>query len=311
MQIETVRGPVESSELGVTLAHEHIAIFSDGVPTAFPGAYDRDEAVASAIAQLGEAAALGVDSIVDLTVLGLGRDIGIVSEVAAAVPVHVVVATGIYTFDRLPHYFEHRSVEDMAALFVGDIVKGIGDTDVRAAVLKCATDQPGITAGVDKVLRACARAHQATGVPVNTHTDAATRRGLEQVEVFAEEGVDLRSVVIGHCGDSDDLDYLTAIADRGCVLGMDRFGIDHFLPLDRRCDVVAEMWRRGYGDRMVLSHDCVCTLDWFPPERGIGGRGMTLIHQDVLPRLADAGMGDDDIAQLLVHTPRRVLEGAR
>ena len=126
--------------------------------------------------------------------------------------IKVVVATGLYTFNDLPTYFQVRDVDEMADLFVSDITEGIQGTDVKAAVLKCATDAPGVTPGVEKVLRAVARAHLRTGVPISTHTHAAMRRGLEQQDIFESEGVDLRRVIIGHSGDSEDLDYLTKLA---------------------------------------------------------------------------------------------------
>ncbi|HUP76564.1 MAG TPA: hypothetical protein VM282_26255 [Acidimicrobiales bacterium] len=308
MKIETARGQVESDELGVTLAHEHFAVLTDGLALAFPQTFDRVAATEHAVRLAHDAYALGIRSMVDLTVLGLGRDIHFIRDIAAQIPVNVIVATGLYTFVDVPTYFRSRSIDDMSALFVADIEQGIGGTDTRAGILKCATDEPGVTPGVDMVLRACARAHKATGVPISSHTHADTERGLDQIAIFEDEGVDLSSVVIGHCGDAHDVDYLVRVAEKGVTMGMDRFSIDGRSPLELRVAMVVEMWKRGYGDRMVLSHDCVCTIDWFPsvPERDFG-----YIHREVLPRLSDAGMSDSDIEQMLVHTPRRILEGSR
>jgi phosphotriesterase-related protein len=312
MLIQTARGPVESSELGVTLAHEHLAISTDGVAETFPRTYDRAAATEAAVAMVLDAVAAGAESLIDVTVLGLGRDIRLIADVAARVPAHIVVATGIYTFGDVPAYFKRRSVDDMADVFVDDIRLGIGDSGIRAGMLKCATDEPGVTPGVDMVLRACARAHRRTGCPITTHTHAATRRGLEQIAIFEDEGVDLSTVVIGHCGDTNDIDYLEAVAAKGCILGMDRFGVGNATnPQDARIATVVEMWKRGWGAQMVVSHDCPCTIDWFPSHPMGPGRSIRLIFDEVLPALRDAGMGDDDIAQLMVHTPRRFLEGSR
>ena len=116
----------------------------------------------SAIAELKEAKAHGVDTIVDLTVMGLGRDVKTVRDIAQASGMRVIVATGLYTYDVLPHHFESRDADYMAAQFVADIEDGIQGTDIRAGILKCATDEPGVTTGVEKVLRAVARAHRQT-----------------------------------------------------------------------------------------------------------------------------------------------------
>ena len=180
----------------------------------------------------------------------------------------------------------------MVDMFVRDITEGIADTGIKAAVLKCATDRPGVTPGVERVLRAVAQAHRATGAPITTHTQAATHRGLEQQKIFAEEGVDLSRVVIGHSGDTDDLGYLEELIANGSLLGMDRFGIDGLLSTEKRVAVIAELCRRGYAERMVLSHDASCYLDWIPGELPFGRAAELALppHQPGrAPRAAGAG----------------------
>src|SRR3972149_4651531 len=154
--------------------------------------------------------------------------------VAGDIPLNIIVATGLYTYNELPRYFQSRDADVMAELFVRDITEGIQGTNVKAAILKCATHEPGVTRGVEKVLRAVARTHRRTGVPISTHTHAPTRRGLEQQAIFEEEGVDLSRVIIGHSGDTEDTDYLEALLKRGSYIGMDRFGIDIYLTTEKR-----------------------------------------------------------------------------
>lgn len=310
--VQTATGPIDSAKLGVTLAHEHLAITSDGVPDIFPRTYDREFAIREAVDMVKAAADRGVESLIDLTVFGLGRDIELIRRVAERVPVNVIVATGIYTFTDVPLYFQNRSVDAMAEVFIADLCEGVGTTDTRAGILKCATDKPGITPGVEKVLRAAARAHNATGRPISTHTDAATRRGLEQIAIFEDEGVDLRTVVIGHCGDTNELDYLEAVAAKGCILGMDRFGVGYSRnSQEDRIATIIELCRRGYTDQMVLSHDCPCTLDWYPAHPMGDNRVITLLHDTVIPLLLDGGLTQAHIDQMMIHTPRRLLEGVR
>ena len=104
--------------------------------------------------------------------------------------------------------------------------------------------------------------HRATGVPISTHTEPATRRGLEQQKVFESEGVDLSRVVIGHSGDTADLEYLEELLARGSYLGMDRFGLYGILSFEERVRTVVELCERGYVDKLVLSHDAACYNDW-------------------------------------------------
>ncbi|HEY8491494.1 MAG TPA: phosphotriesterase-related protein [Dehalococcoidia bacterium] len=310
--VETVQGPVDTADLGVTLMHEHVFVLSEGVRQNFPSVWDEEAQVRAAVERLRALASRGVRTMVDLTVLGLGRDVPLVQRVASQVDLNIIVATGLYTYDELPRYFQTRDADHMAELFVRDIREGVQGTGVKAAILKCATDEPGVTPGVEKVLRAVARAHRQTGVPISTHTHAASRQGLRQQEIFEQEGVDLRRVVIGHSGDTEDIDYLVTLAERGSYLGMDRFGIDRFLPTDRRVAVIARLCELGYADRMVLSHDASCYIDWYQPElirQYVPNWHYTHISDDVLPALRRAGVTEEQIHAMLVENPRRIFEG--
>lgn len=310
-QVETLRGPVDTAQLGFTLMHEHVFVLSQGVPENFPSVWDEAEQVASARQELRELLDLGVQTIVDLTVLGQGRNIPRLRQVMGDVRLNVIVATGLYTFNELPQYFNNRDADVMADLLVRDIKEGIQGTSVKAAILKCATDEPGVTPGVEKVLRAVARAHRRTGVPISTHTHAATRRGLEQQAIFEQEGVDLGRVIIGHSGDSEDISYLEALLKRGSFIGMDRFGIDILLPTEKRVATIARLCEMGYADRMVLSHDASCYIDWFPQEAlrsTVPNWHHRYISQDVLPALRGAGVSEEQIRQMTVENPRRIFE---
>jgi len=310
--VQTARGPIDTAKLGRTLMHEHVFVISTEIQQNYPEEWGAEEKrVADAIKRLNELKAAGIDTILDPTAIGLGRYVPRIKKIADQIGLNIVVATGLYTFDVLPHYFNARGEDIMTQMFVRDIEKGIADTGIKAGVLKCATDEPGVTKGVEQVLRCCARAHRQTGVPITTHTHARTRRGLEQQKIFKEEGVDLSRVVIGHCGDSDDLDYLTEIMANGSYIGMDRFGIDVILSTEKRVNTVAELCKRGFADKMVLSHDAACYLDWIPgelPPPMLRHWNYLHISKDILPMLRDKGVNDAQIEQMLVTNPRRYFE---
>jgi phosphotriesterase-related protein len=199
----------------------------------------------------------------------------------------------------------------MTDMFIRDIEQGIAGTGVKAGILKCATDTPGVTPGVDRVLRAVAQAHRQTGVPISTHTHAGTRRGLEQQRIFAEEGVDLSRVVVGHSGDTTDVDYLEELIGNGSYIGMDRFGVDVYLPFADRVDTVARMCERGHAEQMVLSHDANCYWDALPEEMqavAMPNWHYLHIHNDVIPALKDRGVTDEQLTTMLVDNPRRIFE---
>ena len=317
--VETIRGPIETGALGPTLMHEHVIVLSPEILQNHPEFWDEEERVTDAVAKLDELKGRGIDSIVDPTVIGLGRYIPRLQRIAEQTELNIVAATGLYTYNDLPFFFRLRpgpgalveGPEPMVAMFVEDITEGIAGTGVKAAIIKCATDELGLTPGVERVLRACARAHRETGVPITTHTDVVTYRGRDQQRVFLEEGVDLTRVVIGHSGDSSDLDYLRELMDNGSMIGMDRFGVDAYSSFDQRVAVVVDLCAQGYADRMVLAHDAACFMDWIDQDikaAVLPNWHYTHISDDVLPALRERGVTADQIQQMLVGNPRRLFE---
>ena len=192
--------------------------------------------------------------------------------------------------------------------------------DIKAAFLKCAADEPGLTDGVEKVHRAVARASKRTGAPIMAHSRPASGTGPKQIDIFEEEGVDLSRVQIAHTGDTDDLDYIESLLGRRVFIGMDRYGLEMFLPMDRRNAMVAELLRRGYADRMFLSADSCATIDWFPQEAEemFTSQGLvredwspSLVFEEVLPALRqDGGLTDEHFQTMFVDNPRRWLTGS-
>jgi phosphotriesterase-related protein len=318
MTIETVRGPIEGSALGTTLMHEHVFVLNREIMENYPGYWDEEHRVEDAVAKLNQLKEAGVDTIVDPTVIGLGRYIPRVQRIAAQTDLNIVAATGLYTYNEVPFYFSSRGpgtlldgAEPMIEMFVTDITEGIAGTGVKAGILKCATEEAGLTPGVERVLRAVAQAHRQTGAPITTHTHAATRRGLDQQRVFTEEGVDLTRVVIGHSGDTTDLGYLEELITNGSYVGMDRFGVDVYLPFEDRVATVVALCEAGHADRVVLSQDASCFIDWFDEAiipLAVPNWHYLHISHDVLPALREKGVTDDQIEQMLVGNPRAILE---
>ena len=319
--VETLTGPIDVSELGTVLMHEHILIVTPEVQLNYPGlgGWDEDKYVEEARAKLTELKDAGYDTIVDLTVLGSGRNIPLVKRAVEGSGINVIVATGLYSYAELPKVFhfagpgtELGGDEPMDALFRADIVDGIAGTGVKAGVLKCATDEWGVVLENERVIRAVARVHKETGTPISTHTHARSEQGLAQQKIFKEEGVDLGRVVIGHSGDTDDLDYLEKLIDAGSYIGMDRFGIDLILPFEARVATVAAMCERGYADRMVLSQDYAAFMDFLPwalVPQVLPRWSYLHIHNDVLPALREQGVSDEQIEQMLVRNPVAIFGG--
>jgi len=322
--VETVRGPVAVGDLGPTLMHEHVFVLStEHVQNYGSGNWWHEEArVAEAIAKLNALHAKGIRTIVDPTVWGIGRYIPRIQRIAAATPLNIVVATGLYVYQELPQQYVYRGPgllldmpDPLVTDFVQDLTEGIAGTGVKAAFLKCCLEAAEPTPGVERIARAVARAHAETGAPITVHTSGPEQSGRTAVKIFKEEGVDLAKVVIGHAGDSNDLAYLTELAEEGVLLGMDRFGLDLFNPGAQRVKTIAALAARGYADRMVLSHDANCFIDYFgalhDQAKAAAAPNWHYEHisDDVLPALLAAGVTQAQLDTMLVQNPARYFGG--
>lgn len=318
--VPTVGGDLAAPDLGRTLMHEHIFVLSREVLDNVPGLWSEEHYVEEAIRQLNELAATGVASIADPTVIGLGRYIPRIERVAREVDVNIVVATGVYAFAEMPHFFRYRGPgtmlggpEPITELLLRDIREGIGGTSVRAGFIKCALQDMEMTPDVERILSCTAEVHLETRTPILTHSGGHNESGRVLQSFLAERGVDLERVVIGHVGDTTDLDYLMGLADRGSFLGMDRFGYTPFLDTPRRVDTIRRLCERGYADRIVLGHDSAVFTDLLPPaERAkhLPDLSYLFIPRDVLPMMREVGISEDDIDTMLVANPRRFFFGA-
>lgn len=317
--VPTTSGDVDVDKLGVVLMHEHIFIRTETLQWhgAWPGfgGWDEEAELARAHDELVKLKERGVDSILDMTVPGLGRDPALVQRAAEGTGVNIMFTTGYYTYDFLPFPFHYRGPAKMLddgdaaldALFERDVTVGIADTGIRAAVLKVATDHQGMTEDVERLTRSIARVHVKTGNVICTHTHAGTQRGLEQQKIFAEYGVDMNRVMIGHSNETTDLDYLEKLIDNGSYIGWDRCGLDIAAPLEAQLDTLAELCKRGYADRLMLAHDKAVFMDWFTEDEiqsVVPNWHYAYIHTGVLPGLRERGVSDDQIEQVLMRNPR-------
>jgi phosphotriesterase-related protein len=318
--VETVQGPVDGGELGVTLVHEHVRFRDESVAEQWPGRYDAAAEHQAALDAVNAAKERGVRTIFDPTAMFGGRDVAFMRRVAEETGVRIVACTGIYTYDYLPHYFESRDADAIAQHFVDDIERGCQGTEIKAAFIKVAADAPGLTERVEKVHRAAARASLQTGAPIMAHSMPAAGTGPKQVDVFLEEGVAPEKVQIAHCGDSDDVGYIEGLIDRGVYVGLDRYGLEMYLPYEKRNATLAELLRRGHAERLHVSQDFCATIDWFPEEaaqaffdQGLIREdwGMTLVLDHVVPAMREQGVLDDAVFEtLFVENPRRWMTGS-
>ena len=313
-QVNTVLGPIDSSELGFTLSHEHITLGAAGTAAAYPGFQDLDAIADAATAALKEAYDGGVRTIIDVTTLDLGRDIPLMQDVSRRSGVHAIPCTGNHL--SIPRIFWGAPVDKVAALFIKEIEEGIEDTGVKAGIIKVASDRGGVTENEETVLRAAARACNATGTRISTHTWSPDRVGEEQVRILKDEGVDLNRVYVGHSNDDTDVEYLIGLLEEGVWLGLDRYpgGRTPETPgWEVRTEIVKQLIDAGWAHRLMLSHDhstpVVQPSDELRREReAFNPDGYLFISRNVLPRLVELGATDADVNTIMVDNPRRFFE---
>jgi phosphotriesterase-related protein len=314
--VETTGGPVDVDELGLTLIHEHFRATDEAGRFQFPHLYDEQAEWDAAIADANAVKGHGVRTVVEPSAIFLSRDAAFSKHVADESGLNVVLATGIYTYDYLPQFLANRDEDGIAAIFLHELEHGIQGTGIKPAFVKCAADAQGVTPNVEKVHRAAARAAKQSGKPIMAHSHPASGTGLEQMRIFAEEGVDSTTVHIAHTGDTDDLDYIERLLETGCWIGMDRYGLDLFLPTEQRNATVLALLEKGYAERMFISQDYCSSIDWFPLEvqeylkaNEVPDWSMTLLFETVIPELKQRGMSHDDLNQMMVENPKRWLAG--
>ena len=312
--VQTVTEACSPEALGLTLMHEHLLVGWPGWEAyAAEDRAQRRERLARCVDQMQELHGLGVRTLLDPCPIDLGRDVELMAEVAQRSGVRIVCATGLYKEDfGAPAYFKFRAqfgdaLAEMTDVFVRELSEGVGETGIRAGVIKVATGAHRITPYEELVLRAAARAHRATGAPITTHTDEGTM-GVEQLDILTAEGVAPAAIVVGHSCGSSNLDYHLAMLDRGAYLGFDRFGLELLHPDRARQAALIGLLGVGFERQIVLSHDTVwCWRGRAPvvPASVLADWHPTHLFRKIIPRLREAGVSQAKVETMLVDNPRR------
>jgi len=309
-QVETVLGSIDSGQLGFTLSHEHVYVFMGEDNHHYPWMFDLDATRDTAIRELSEAKAGGVDTVIDLTTPDLGRDVEFVRDAAKASGMNIIVATGIWR--DVPRSFWARDIDKIADIFVREIEVGIGDTDIKAGVIKVANDAEGVTPEAERVLRGAARALKRTNCPISTHQWAPLRVGARQVEIFQDEGAPMERICIGHSTDSTDVDYLESLLRTGVYLSMDRYpGAEGRPDWRLRNATVRALVDRGWAHRLMLGHDYApapVSAGSARPRSSEPTRYLFLTTT-ALPALIKDGVPQETIDLMMREVPRRFLTG--
>jgi len=303
-QVQTVLGAVAPGELGFTLPHEHTKCSLWWIENR----WDYWELIGDEPRMNEELAAykaLGGGTVVDVTPIGIGRDLERLARISEATGLHIVAGAGWYRQAYYPAEarIDRRSVDDLA----DEIVQEFIDGPFRPGIIgEIGTDKPWVTAQEERVFRAAARAALRTGASVTTHA-VQSDVGLAQLSILEDEGLDPARIVIGHCDSHPQLKHWREIVRRGAYVEADFLGMS-FTPLERAgepkvVELISTLLNEGFEKQILLSHD-VCHDSQLT---SYGGNGYTYLQKTFLPRLAAAGVNAATIKTITVENPARLL----
>jgi phosphotriesterase-related protein len=312
--VNSVLGPVDVDDLGFTLMHEHVIVSAAGIPQDYHELLGPDfiDKITRALTLAKQG---GIDTIVDATTLDLGRDVNVLAEASRVSGVNIIACTGWWIEE--PFFLTMASVDQLAQVFIREIQEGISSTGIKAGVLKAASDVSGVTDWQKTILRAVARAHLATGVPIMLHSYSPGRVGERQLAILQGEGVNPGRVKIDHSNDTTDIDYLIRLLEQGCYLGMDRYPGRGVSPLERTRTMKA-LIDAGYVDRLLPSHDHVPVeitgtspeaMEQHKEREKSNPHGYLYFKKVVIPQLREMGVPEATLRRLCRTGPRNFFAG--
>jgi len=320
MKIHTVTGTVDSAELGYTLMHEHAVTCCDwSLRMCLRNQFcNEDRLLEMAVIQLKKAKAAGIDTIVDGTPINLGRDIRLIRKASQLSGMNIIVSSGFY--HQQDPWLEWKPYEEILEYLDYECANGMEETDVRPGIMKCAVDLRGITDYIVKMLGVTADCAVKHRLPVFCHTIPELKHGGEMLAIMADHGVPMQAVIAGHSGDVDDIDYLESLLDRGCYVGLDRFGTVTATPgttLENRCRTLVRLCQDGFADRLVISHD-YAPYSGFLPDWKTASRdeelekpvNFTYFEYYAVPIIQELGLSEETLRKLKTDNAKTFFENA-
>ena len=347
----SVTGPIDPENLGITMCHVHVLselkvaeqakpqdnmtaeelrLLHHPVTTEMLGVIRRHVNdvcaldnnllgdVELAIAELDGYKKAGGSTIVETSVVGLKRDPANLQRISRATGLNIICGTGWYIGPSHPTVTRDSSIDQLAAIMVRELTEGIDDLDIKAGFIKAGLSGPtpdvAFQGAEEKVLRACARAQNATGAAMTMHPChhyGRARHLHTYLDIIEAEGANLEKVYMSHMEFwHDDIDYQKSLLDRGITLSYDQFGCEEYVrpgwskaPDSSRVKAVGTLCNMGYAGRIVLANEIVSKFRL----RKYGGLGYSHLLDNIVPDFKVFGLNDQQLHAMLVENPRRLL----
>ncbi|MCS7127730.1 MAG: hypothetical protein RMI83_00405 [Desulfurococcaceae archaeon] len=288
-QVVLANKVISSSELGPTNSHVHLVAMPPPWLYKIPVSFENDIDYAlidpeKATHELSLYLASGGKACLDATTRDYGRNAKSIKSIIEKIPAaQLILVTGfnrgIYLHpDYFPEYFS-SSIDKVADIFANEVEEGIEGTTLRAGAIKIGADYMKILPIEEKLIKAAAQAHKATGAPILVHTTYGTM-ALEILEILEDEYVDPESVTFFHADRNLDPWYWTDVLERGSYITIDQLGKIKYASEGARVEFLAEIVRRGYEDKILLGTDFARRSDFISYG---GGPGIPYLFKTFIP----------------------------
>lgn len=304
MKIRTVLRDINPTELGITASHEHLL-------WSVPAPYAQEDldlglySVTDAIAELNYFKTAGGNALVEMTTVEIGRDPVALKYISEKTGIHIIAATGHNKNKFSEAYTRDLSIDDIFNNLMTDITVGMSDTQIKAGVIKASTSKNKATQSEQRVIKAVGKAHQATGAPVSTHTEAGTF-ALEQIDLLKQAGVSVEKLLIGHLDRNLPIDQYFSIASTGVYLGFDQIGKNKYWPDSERVKIIKELVDSGFAHKIIISGDIARKSSWHTNNSKVDGIANMILN--FVPQLLEMGVSKSDIHTIIIKNPANFLE---
>jgi phosphotriesterase-related protein len=321
--VQTVLGKIDPKKLGLTLPHEHIICdytlcrsTRSGEKRPPWGSYMWFDDVDIMIEELKKFREDGGGAIVDVTCHGWGRDPIALRKISKESGIHIITCTGFYVENCMPNWVQHKTIDQLVKWIVREISLGCNArqsneiTDVHAGIIKTSVSRPSFSGIELKGLRAVAKAHLKTGMPITSHNSGSIRFeleggniGKEMLTILEEAGVNPEAVIVGHTDENPDIRNLVSLAKRGAWIQFDVIGKQHYMLDETRADLAAALKEKGLLGQLLISQD----RNRKPFLRKYGGPGYSDLINRFIPILYEKGLTNEDVKKLTCDNPIKAL----
>lgn len=301
-KILTVRGPISSSDLGITLPHEHVMVDFIGADETGPERYAAADVKQTMAPYLEAIVKQGITGFIDCTPNYLARDPMILRDLSEKTGLHILTNTGLYKEPFLPAYAFSQSSDELAEMWTDEILYGIADTGVQAGFIKIAVFPEPLKPIQQKIVRAAARTHNLTGATIACHT-ANGPAALEILDILKREGASASAYIFVHAGDEPDTKFHVQVAKTGAWVEFDDIGAK---PIEHHLKLIRNMLDQGLEDHLLLSQD----RGWYAVGEPQGGeiKPFNFFFDEFVPAMVENGIEQDTIDKLTRTNPARAFQ---